>query len=126
MVLVFTPKTGGKGHHLMTYCPGDISGQDHSSSLAAWFPGGQRAGQVSQGSEVGKGRAWGTGAPQGSLKKGLERPEESPWPGAGQRPVGLQEPPRWTSWRGVYTARGGTGDIFLRCPGREIRNLSGI
>lgn len=57
----------------MTHCPGDSSGLDHWSFPGALFPEGQRAGQVSQGSEAGKGRAWTEGLRRHGalLKKGL-------------------------------------------------------
>lgn len=92
----------------MTHCPGDSSGPDHSSSLAASFSGGQRAGQGSQGS------GWEGQGPGGLSEEGVGTPGGEPWPGAGQGLGGLQEPRRWISWGGVYTARGWTGDIFLR------------
>lgn len=91
----------------MTHCTGDSSGLDHRSSAAALFPGGQRAGQVSQGSEVGKGRAWTEGLRhrRALLKKGLKFLEENPWPGAGQKARWrLQERLRGISWAGIYTA----------------------
>lgn len=56
----------------------------------------------------------GRAGPGGLSEEGVGTPGGEPWPGAGQRLVGLQEPRRWISWGGVYTASGWTGDIFLR------------
>jgi len=70
---------------MMTQCPGESSGLDHTPSLAAVSLGGQRVGQP--GFRGRKGRVWpeGLGPNRSLLRKGLKFLEENPRPGARQK-----------------------------------------